>query len=220
MLAIFWQHRKQVPFNRRGQTCTIRFFAPTSGYDAVVSPQLMAGWLNLDKRKFASVDTGYTDAKTGSKSTRPQFTKFLEKGATTAVDRYDYPNNYPVIRYEDVLLMYAEILNEEAAAPPAAAITILNRIRTRAGVANVTPVTKAEFKLAMEQERAWEFRGEGLRWHDLVRTGRAIEVVDKFLKTNLISLGRSLDDHDLLYPIPLKELLINPDYWKQNSGYN
>ena len=191
-----------------------------SGYDAVVSPQLMAGWPNLDKRKFATVDTGYTDAKTGAKSTRSQFTKFLEKGSIVPVDRYDHPVNYPLIRYEDVLLSYAEILNEEAAAPPAQAITILNRIRTRAGIASITPATKDAFKLALEQERQWEFCGEGLRWHDLVRTGRAIQVVDKFLKDNGIPIGRSLDDHDLLYPIPLKELLINPGYWKQNPGYN
>ncbi len=191
-----------------------------SGYDAVVSPQLMAGWPNLDKRKFATVDTGYTDAKTGAKSARSQFTKFVEKGSTIPVDRYDHPNNYPLIRYEDVLLMYAEILNEESATPPAQAITNLNRIRKRAGLADITPTTKEAFKLAMEQERQWEFCGEGLRWHDLVRTGRALQVMNKFMTDNIVPINRSLDDHDLLYPIPLKELLINPGYWKQNPGYN
>ena len=191
-----------------------------SGYDAVVSPQLMAGWPNLDKRKFATVDTGYTDAKTGAKSARSQFTKFVEKGSTIPVDRYDHPNNYPLIRYEDVLLMYAEILNEESATPPAQAITNLTRIRKRAGLADITPTTKEAFKLAMEQERQWEFCGEGLRWHDLVRTGRALQVMNKFMTDNIVPINRSLDDHDLLYPIPLKELLINPGYWKQNPGYN
>ena len=193
-----------------------------SGYDAVVSPQLMAGWPNLDKRKFASVDTGYTDAKTGAKSTRSQFTKFLEKGSTVPVDRYDHPNNFPLIRYEDVLLTYAEILNEEAAAPPAQALTNLNRIRKRAGLADLTPAptTKEAFRLALEQERQWEFCGEGLRWHELVRTGRALEVMNKFMTTNAVPIKRTLDDHDLLYPIPQKELLINPGFWKQNPGYN
>jgi starch-binding outer membrane protein, SusD/RagB family len=191
-----------------------------SGYDAVVSPQLMAGWPNLDKRKFATVDTGYTDAKTGAKSTRSQFTKFVEKGSTIPVDRYDHPNNYPLIRYEDVLLMYAEILNEEAATPPTQAITNLNRIRKRAGLADITPATKEAFRLALEQERQWEFCGEGLRWHDLVRTGRALPVMNKFMTDNKVPINRTLDDHDLLYPIPLKELLINPGYWKQNPGYN
>ncbi len=191
-----------------------------SGYDAVVTPALINNWPNTDKRKFATVDTGYVDAKTQAKSTRSQFTKFLEKGSTVPIDRYDHPVNFPIIRYEDVLLMYAEILNEEVATPPAAAITILNRIRKRAGVADITPATKEAFKLAMEQERQWEFCGEGLRWHDLVRTGRALEVMNKHVTDNAIPIKRSVDEHDLLYPIPQKELLINPGFWKQNTGYN
>jgi starch-binding outer membrane protein, SusD/RagB family len=191
-----------------------------SGYDAVVTPALINNWLNTDKRKFASVDTGYVDAKTNAKSTRSQFTKFLEKGSTVPVDRYDHPVNYPIIRYEDVLLMYAEILNEEAGTPPAPAIAILNRIRKRAGVADVTPTTKEAFRLAMEQERQWEFCGEGLRWFDLVRTERALEVMNKHIKDNAIPINRVIDAHDLLYPIPQKELLINPGFWKQNAGYN
>jgi SusD family len=104
--------------------------------------------------------------------------------------------------------------------PPAQAIIILNRIRTRAGVPNITPATKEAFKLALEQERQWEFCGEGLRWHDLVRTGRALVVMNKFLKDNNVPLGRTLTENDLLYPIPQKELLINPGFWKQNPGYN
>ena len=190
-----------------------------SGYDGSPAPRLVAAWTNIDKRKFATLDTGYTDTKTGAKSSRVQYTKFLEKGSTIPVDRYDHPVNFPLIRYEDVLLMYAEILNEEAATPPAAAVTILNRIRTRAGVPSITPATKADFKLAMEQERQWEFCGEGLRWHDLVRTGRALEVMNKYITDNAVPVGRLIDEHDLIYPIPQKELLINPGFWKQNPGY-
>ncbi len=188
------------------------------GYDGGPTPQLVATWPVADKRKLATLDTGYTEAKTGVKSTRVQFTKFLEKGSTAPVDKYDYPNNFPIIRYEDVLLMYAEILNEETPTPPAQALTILNRIRTRAGVPSITPATQAAFRLAMEQERQWEFCGEGLRWHDLVRTERALPVMAKHLLDNVVN--RTIDAHDLIYPIPLKEMLINPGFWKQNPGYN
>jgi starch-binding outer membrane protein, SusD/RagB family len=191
-----------------------------SGYDAVVTPSFINGWLATDKRKFLTVDTGYTDTKTLAKSTRSLFTKFLEKGSTLPVDRYDHPVNFPLIRFEDVLLMNAEVLNEESSAPPAAAIAALNRIRTRAGMPNITPATKADFKLAMEQERQWEFCGEGLRWHDLVRTERALELMNKHVTDNVIPIKRVLDAHDLIYPIPQRELLINPGFWKQNPGYN
>lgn len=189
-----------------------------SGYDGSPSPQLVAGWSNTDKRKYATLDTGYTDTKTLAKSTRVQYTKFLEKGSTVPVNINDQPNNFPLIRYEDVLLMYAEILNEEVGTPPAQALTILNRIRTRAGLASITPATQAAFRLAMEQERQWEFCGEGLRWHDLVRTERALTVMAKYLSDN--NVQRTIDAHDLIYPIPLKEMLINPGFWKQNPGYN
>jgi starch-binding outer membrane protein, SusD/RagB family len=195
-------------------------FQPVLSYDAQVSPQLLRGWINTDKRKFATLDTGYTEIKTGAKSGRVQFTKFLEKGSTVPNSIRDQPNNYPLIRFEDVLLMQAEVLNEEVATPPALALTYLNRTRKRAGLADTTVTTKESFRLALEQERQWEFAGESLRWHDLVRTGRALEVMNRHIKDNAIPVGRVLDDHDLLYPIPQRELLINPGFWKQNPGYN
>jgi starch-binding outer membrane protein, SusD/RagB family len=194
-------------------------FQPQIGFDAQITPALVKGWPNLDKRKFATLDTGFTDTKTLFKTTRVQLTKFLEKGSTAPTTIGDQPNNFPLIRFEDVLLMQAEVLNEEAAAPPAQALTYLNRSRKRAGLADTVLTTKAAFKMALEQERQWEFVGEGLRWHDLVRTGRAIEVMNKHFKDNAIPLGRLIDEHDLLYPIPQREILINPGFWKQNPGY-
>ena len=191
-----------------------------SGYDGSPTPALVAAWSNTDKRKYATLDTGYTEIKTGAKSNRVQFTKFLEKASTIPVDRFDHPNNFPLIRYEDVLLMYAEILNEETSTPPTEAVTILNRIRTRAGMPNLTPATKADFKLAMEQERQWEFCGEGLRWHDLVRTERALPVMNKYIIDNNVNKQRLITVDELIYPIPQKEMLINPGFWKQNPGYN
>ncbi len=195
-------------------------FQPGIGFDAQVSPALVKGWINLDKRKFATLDTGYTDTKTLAKSNRIQLTKFLEKGSTAPTSIGDQPNNFPLIRYEDVLLMQAEVLNEEAATPPLQALTYLNRTRKRAGLADTTIATKEGFRMAIEQERQWEFVGEGLRWHDLVRTGRAVEVMNKHFKDNAVPIGRLIDDHDLLYPIPQRELLINPGFWTQNKGYN
>lgn len=192
-----------------------------SGLDAQVAPDLLGdGWPKMDKRKAATLDSGYVDTKTNFKSGRIQFTKFLEKGTTAPANNRDYPNNFPIIRFEDVLLMYAEVLNEEAGSPPAQAVAILNRIRKRAGVPDVKPATKEDFRLAMERERRWEFAAEGLRWHDLVRTGRAIPVMNKFATDNNIKLARPINETDLIYPIPLNELRINPGFWEQNPGYN
>ncbi len=210
----------QMPFHMAFQFPSQWATYQPGGFDGQVSPALVNNWPNIDKRKFATLDTGYTDTKTLYKSSRIQFTKFLEKGTTAPTNNRDYPNNVPIIRFEDVLLRYAEVLNEEAATPPAQAIAILNRIRTRAGIPSITPLTKADFQAAMEQERQWEFAGEGLRWHDLVRTGRAPAVMTKHLQDNAIPGGKTVTIDDLIYPIPQAEMLINPGFWKQNPGYN
>lgn len=207
-------------FQYPSQWVTYQPFGP----DASVNPNLLgAGWPKADTRKAATLDSGYVDTKTKFVSPRIQFTKFLEKGTTAPTGTRDYPNNYPVIRYEDVLLMQAEVLNEGVAAGasvPAQALTYLNRIRTRAGVKALTTVSKEDFRLALERERRWEFAAEGQRWFDLVRTGRAIAVMNQFIKDNGVRHPSPLDEHDLLFPIPLQEMQINPGFWQQNPGYN
>jgi starch-binding outer membrane protein, SusD/RagB family len=194
-------------------------FQPTDGFDGEVDPLLLAAYARTDVRKVATLDSGYTDTKTNAKSGRVQFTKFLEKGSTLPQNNRDYPTNFPVVRYADVLLMYAEILNEQNG-PTGEATTILNRIRTFAKAPTLAPKTQAEFRLAMEQERRFEFAAEGLRWHDLVRTGRAIEVMNAFAQTYSIKLAKPINENDLIFPLPLNEMNINPGFWKQNAGYN
>jgi starch-binding outer membrane protein, SusD/RagB family len=194
-------------------------YQPTDGFDGEVDPLLLSSYLKTDVRRAASLDSGYTDTKTLAKSGRVQITKFLEKGTTVALNNRDYPTNFPVVRYADVLLMYAEILNEESG-PSAEAIAILNRIRAFAKVPNISPKTKEDFRLAMEQERRFEFLGEGLRWHDLVRTGRAIAVMNEFARVYSIKLAKPIAESDLIFPVPLNEMNINPGFWKQNAGYN
>jgi hypothetical protein len=191
----------------------------TGGFEGEVEPALLASYSSGDARKLATLDSGYVDTKTGATSGRVQFTKFLEKGDATVTSRNDYQRNFPIVRYADVLLMYAEILNEEAGTPPAEAIQILNKVRSDAKVTPVTPATKAEMRLALENERRWEFAGEGLRWFDMVRTERAIPLMTEFFRSHDIPMANGVTNRDLLFPIPLNEMLINPGFWKQNEGY-
>jgi len=192
----------------------------TGGFEGEVEPALLASYPANDARKPATLDSGYVDTKTGATSGRVQFTKFLEKGDATVTTRNDYARNFPIVRYADVLLMYAEILNEEAGTPPAQAVTLLNQVRANAKVAPIAaPATKEAMRLALEKERRLEFAGEGLRWFDLVRTERAIPVMNEFIKSHDIPLANGVTKRDLLFPIPLGEMLINPGFWKQNEGY-
>lgn len=121
--------------------------------------------------------------------------KFLYWDATQRAN----PVNFVVYRYADALLMLAECLNETGF-PNAQAFTYLNQVRSRAGLpaktqGNATPSlavnSQAEFRLAIEQERRIELAGENHRWFDLVRTGRAVAVMqahgvqEKAIKTTV-----------------------------------
>lgn len=84
--------------------------------------------------------------------------------------------NWPILRYSDILLMYAEAENEINNGPTAAGIAAFNQVRLRgfggnAALANTaaTPTTYAGFFTALMAERSFEFGGEGIRKFDLIR---------------------------------------------------
>lgn len=82
--------------------------------------------------------------------------------------------NWPILRFADVLLMYAEADNEINGAPSAAAITALEDVKRRAYLGfesqiPVTPTDKNGFFNALVKERLLEFGGEGIRKYDLIR---------------------------------------------------
>jgi hypothetical protein len=204
---------------------------PAFGADFTLPPALFgANWPKVDKRKAATLDSVVRNAAGAIVAGRPQFTKFLEKGAAGVQNRTDYANNFPIIRFEDVVLMYAEVLTEENNI--ALAIPLVNQIRTRSGLTAFTATSpeaasQAAFRAAILKERRYEFMAEGQRWHDLVRTGNAISVMTAFKRATTSGTNptgganfRQLDDHDLLFPIPLLELRITPGFWQQNPGYN
>lgn len=115
-----------------------------------------------------------------------------------------FDSNFIIYRLAQVILMRAEALNELGQTP--AAITLLNQIRTRAGLAGTTATTQADVRLAIEAERFTEFPCEGKRYFDLVRTGRYAAVTG-FTNTSY-----------LRWPLPANELINNPNL-VQNPGY-
>lgn len=116
------------------------------------------------------------------------------------------PNNYRSIRFADVLLMAAEALNRGGVSDTRA-LAYLNRVRTRATL-DALDVTATELTNAIYQERRVELVGEGHRFFDLVRTGRAAQEIDGFVS------GK----HEI-FPIPLIEIELAGNIWEQNPGY-
>lgn len=128
-------------------------------------------------------------------------------------------NDYPVIRYADVLLMLAEASNELGNMPDA--YKYINMVRKRARfdgqverdvLPDYTDLTKEEFRAAVLQERRWEFVSEGHRWFDLARTG-TLEQLVPIAKPGVVPASKHY-----LFPIPQREMDLNPNL-VQNTGY-
>ena len=120
-------------------------------------------------------------------------------------------NNFIVYRYADLVLIKAESENE-VNGPTPAAYTEINKIRSRAGLANLTAgLTKDQFRDAVMSERNLELALEEIRWFDLKRTGT--------LKPTLIAVGRPWNDRYLLFPIPQSEIDASNGKIVQNPGY-
>ena len=135
--------------------------------------------------------------------------------------------NVPLIRYADVLLIYAEAQNE-LAAPNAEAYAALKAIRDRAKL--TTPAlgtfTKATFRDAVLRERWYEFAYEGITWFDMVRLRKVFNETTKGFDNfvghrNLnVSGGAALQEKHLLFPLPIQEMRNSPNLTPQNPGYN
>lgn len=117
--------------------------------------------------------------------------------------------NWKVIRYADVLLMLAEALNENGKTTEA--LPYLNQVRERAGLSGYSGLSQSEARDKIYLERRFELYLEGHRWFDLVRTGRAIEVMGPF----------GMQPHMTVFPIPQPqiEVINDPEILSQNPGY-
>lgn len=111
------------------------------------------------------------------------------------------------IRFSDVLLMAAEALNR-GQINDGQALDYLNRVRDRAGLGELN-VSGNALTNAIYQERRVELAGEGHRFFDLVRTGRAADEIEGFVT------GK----HEV-FPIPLIEIELAGSVWPQNDNYN
>lgn len=128
-------------------------------------------------------------------------------------------NDQILLRYADVLLMYAEALNEIQydASEGSLALKYLNAVRQRASISNLTAKqlpTQEKFRKGILIERQREFPYEGQRWFDLVRMG--------FAKSVMAENGVEIKDYQLLFPIPQQEIEKVGDksiLW-QNPGYD
>jgi starch-binding outer membrane protein, SusD/RagB family len=149
----------------------------------------------------------------------PHIWKYWDQVAYKPQNTSQSGADFMVMRYAEVLLIYAEALNESKGGPTQEAYDAINKVRARARNGNDTilpdlsGLNQAQFRQAALDERRHEFVNEGQRWYDLVRTGKLIDYVKRAKGDNA-----NPSDYNTVFPIPQRELDLNKNL-KQNLGY-
>lgn len=160
-------------------------------------------------------DVSYEEVH-GDDATTIYWKKFVTWDESLSAEWWYSAFNIPLIRFSDVLLLYAEALNESAG-PSTEVFTCINDVRDRAKTPRI-PTTWNQTQVRehiRHVERPCELAFEGSRWYDLVRWGIVSETLKAHNKPNAANF--TLGKHDL-FPIPTSEFTLNKD-WDQNPGY-
>src|SRR6267143_805275 len=189
------------------------------------TPEFMASFSDADARKaptfLTSVTVGtttYSYTTFGNKKPRfpnpmPYYGKFYDDGGHSInlnAKRSDL--NWPIYRYAEVLLIFAEAENE-AVGPDADAYAAINAVRARAKLAPLAGLSQASFRAAVRQERSWELAFESKRLFDLKRWGTFYSVLSQ---DPVAKIG--VKPTSVFLPIPQREIDLNPGLG-QNPGW-
>ncbi len=173
-----------------------------------VTDDLWNAYETDDPRRDISIADGYT-AQDGTHVSTRYCIKWRDESASLDGAREASDNNFIILRYADVLLMLTEATGNAQ---------YMNEVRARVGLplygeAGYPSDLYGTVELACEHERQVELAMEFHRWFDLIRTGRAIEVLQNSSKNVTIT------EAELLLPIPLDVITQNPDVMTQNEAY-
>lgn len=205
------------------------------GDDSTDSQNMSAEWLNAVGRS-SGLNYVTTEAKEAldlmggnrtmysyrvdqAQPTQHQVVKYLPNGdedlgiAPTSGNPLLAGNDWIMLRYSDVLLMYVEaVLAGGDLTSDGGAIAAFKQVRDRAGI--TTPIVNIS-KQELLDERRVELAFENQRFYDLIRFGVAQEVLGAFSDAN----GLGFSATDLLLPIPQREIGLSKGLLSQNPGY-
>ena len=216
-------------YPRESYGAVIKFTNANGGGWNIPTLEIISAYEPGDLRKAVSLKEGYTNLQ-GIWVPVPFIAKYYHPNSYKILGRQG--DNWPVIRYADVLLMLSEAINEQSG-PTAEAFGYLNQIRVRAGLNQLTGLSKESFRTALSHERRIELAFENDRWYQLKRTMsptdmatflNAYAVIEKANPTTTrggipFSAGDyKFEPFEALFPIPANEILINKSL-TQNAGY-
>lgn len=116
-----------------------------------------------------------------------------------------------ILRLADIILLKAEALNEISAGGWAQSKVLVDQIRGRVNLLGTPAASQPAMRLAIEKERRLELAFEGHRWFDLIRTNRAVEVMNAQKNGAGASLNYNISNANLQLPVPQKEIDRNPN---------
>jgi starch-binding outer membrane protein, SusD/RagB family len=205
-------------------------------YVSAVVGEVHGFWFT-DNNDLPTIDSSIVKAYSTGDLRRPLTNAVKPLGLTyTGPQKYDdVPDasqssgeDFPVLRYADVLLMAAEVLNEQsysASTGAGNAFYYLNQVIQRAGLPPLSSTDlpdQASFRNEVYLQRRLELPFECDRWFDLVRTGNAIAAIAADAgKETVAGTPIRIDAHQFVYPIPEEEFQIinNAANFPQNPGY-
>ncbi len=182
-------------------------------------------WLNRNVETFdGGLDRpfGYGRVTRGETRTGYYMRKFMTSNASST-SYSNYPHMFPILRYAEILLNYAEAQNE-AVGPDASVYAAVNAIRTRVGMPNLaTGLSQVQMREKIRHERRVEFAFEEHRFWDIRRWKIAGAVLNGILHgvqaintagvvnyTVVDATTTKFDENKMyLFPIPLNEMIAN-----------
>lgn len=180
-----------------------------------IEPATFLKFSSKDKRKLL-IDSAYSPI--GGNNIKYYHTKkYLDLNTTANV--YS-ASDFIVLRYADVLLTLADALNQLGRTGDA--YQYIDQVRNRAGL-NPLPAgySKDQMNNALANERQKEFILEGDRWFDLSYRGFDYlqKTLNDFYPNSMRDPDASIQDYEVLFPLPAEEVMLKPDLLIQNPGY-
>jgi len=216
-------------YPRESYGAVIKFTNANGGGWNIPTNEIISAYEAGDLRKAVSLKEGYYNLQNVWVPV-PFIAKYYHPDSYKIQGRQG--DNWPVIRYADVLLMLAEAINEQTG-PTGEAMDDLNQIRGRAGLTPLSGLDQVSFRTAVFKERRMELAFENDRWYQLKRT---MSPTDMATFLNAWAVGEKanptttregipfspgdykFDPFEALFPIPANEILINKAL-TQNPNY-
>jgi len=196
---------------------SVWLYAGRGGADQLVpSEQLWDTYDSIDVRRDLSLRNQWLDGRDGF--VHDELWQVKHGISNTPYAFATWGINHIVMRYAEALLISAEVENQLGNG--AAAVTLINQIRTRAGLPDFASGDQAAIHDEVMLQRRLELAFENERWFDIKRSGKHGELLDAFINYLGPPEGISWNDQYLLSPIPILEIKkVGEDVLVQNDGY-